>query len=144
MKQSPWEVGAHSTGKEIVRLLWKPNTHYRVYKSLWPTAVLTQFKSFNMGTPYSFSNILIVNSQRTSKSFKYLPSFLPSPSGWPLASWTICLHSSLFRGRLVSEQFSSYGVRLLASRPTPNLEDQDIPLRLAPTPWPARRGWSYQ
>jgi hypothetical protein len=35
---------------------------------------------------------------------------------------------------LVSEQFSFCGVRLLASRPTPNLEDQDIPLRLAPTP----------
>jgi hypothetical protein len=26
-----------------------------------------------------------------------------------------------------------YGVRLLASRPTPNLEDQSIPIRLAPT-----------
>jgi hypothetical protein len=35
---------------------------------------------------------------------------------------------------LVSTQFSFYGVRLLASRPTPNLEDQGIPLRLAPTP----------
>jgi hypothetical protein len=35
---------------------------------------------------------------------------------------------------LVAEQFSVYGVRLLVSRPTPNLEDQSIPLRLAPTP----------
>jgi hypothetical protein len=35
---------------------------------------------------------------------------------------------------LVPEQFSFYGVRLLVSRPTPNLKDQDIPLRLAPTP----------
>jgi hypothetical protein len=35
---------------------------------------------------------------------------------------------------LVSEQFSFYGVRLLASRPTPNLDAQCIPLRLAPTP----------
>jgi hypothetical protein len=35
---------------------------------------------------------------------------------------------------LVLEEFSFYGVRLLVSRPTPNLEDQDIPLRLAPTP----------
>jgi hypothetical protein len=35
---------------------------------------------------------------------------------------------------LVPEQFSFYGVRLLASRPTPNLEDQGIPLHLAPTP----------
>jgi hypothetical protein len=35
---------------------------------------------------------------------------------------------------LVPEQFSFYGVRLLVSRPTPNLEDQGIPLRVAPTP----------
>jgi hypothetical protein len=35
---------------------------------------------------------------------------------------------------VVSEQYSFYGVRLLASRPTPNLEYQGIPLRLAPTP----------
>jgi hypothetical protein len=35
---------------------------------------------------------------------------------------------------LVPEQFGFYGVRLLVSRPTPNLEDQGIPLRLAPTP----------
>jgi hypothetical protein len=35
---------------------------------------------------------------------------------------------------LVSEQFSFYGVRSLVSRPTLNLEDQGIPLRLAPTP----------
>jgi hypothetical protein len=35
---------------------------------------------------------------------------------------------------LVSEQFNFYGVRLMVSRPTPKLEDQGIPLRLAPTP----------
>jgi hypothetical protein len=35
---------------------------------------------------------------------------------------------------LVPEQFNFYGVRLLVSRPTPNLEDQGIPHRLAPTP----------
>jgi hypothetical protein len=35
---------------------------------------------------------------------------------------------------LVPEQFSFAGVRLLVSRLTPNLEDQIIPLRLAPTP----------
>jgi hypothetical protein len=34
---------------------------------------------------------------------------------------------------LVPQQFSFYGVRLLVSRPTPNLEDQGIPIRLAPT-----------
>jgi hypothetical protein len=45
---------------------------------------------------------------------------------------------------LISGQFSLYGVRILASRPTPNQEDQGIPLRLAPTPWPVRHGWVYQ
>jgi hypothetical protein len=35
---------------------------------------------------------------------------------------------------LVSEQFSFYGVRLLVSRLIPNMEDQGIPLCLAPTP----------
>jgi hypothetical protein len=35
---------------------------------------------------------------------------------------------------LVPEQFSFYGVRLLALRPTPNLEDQGIPVRPTPTP----------
>jgi hypothetical protein len=35
---------------------------------------------------------------------------------------------------LVPEQFSFYGVKLLVSRPTPNLENQAIHLRLAPTP----------
>jgi hypothetical protein len=35
-------------------------------------------------------------------------------------------------------------VRLLASHPTPNLEDHGIPLHLAPTPWPVQYGWSYQ
>jgi hypothetical protein len=42
---------------------------------------------------------------------------------------------------LVPEQFSFYGVRLLVSRPTHSLEDQVIPLRLAPTPWHVRDGW---
>jgi hypothetical protein len=44
----------------------------------------------------------------------------------------------------VSEQFSFYGVRLLVSRPTPDLEAQDIPLRLAPTPWRVQHGCPYQ
>jgi hypothetical protein len=35
---------------------------------------------------------------------------------------------------LVPEQISFYGVRLLVPPPTPNLDDQNISLRLAPTP----------
>jgi hypothetical protein len=45
---------------------------------------------------------------------------------------------------VVPEQFSFYGLMLLASRPTSNLEDQGILLRLGPTPWPVRHVWSYQ
>jgi hypothetical protein len=41
---------------------------------------------------------------------------------------------------LVLEQFRFYGVRWLVSRPTPKMEDQGIPLRLAPTPWPVYHG----
>jgi hypothetical protein len=68
---------------------------------------------------------------------------LPSPrrysGGWAMASWKICLHFSLFRGWLSGFwTINFYGVRLLASRPTPKLDDQDIPLRLDPTPWPVR------
>jgi hypothetical protein len=44
----------------------------------------------------------------------------------------------------ISEQFNFYGVRLSASRPTSNLEDQGITLRLVPPPRPVLPGWPYQ
>jgi hypothetical protein len=56
-------------------------------------------------------------------SLKYL-LFPPSPrrynSGWALAFWTICLHSPLFRGCLVSEQliFMVWGYFPHAQPPT--------------------------
>jgi hypothetical protein len=67
--------------------------------------------------------------------------------GWR-RSWStyfrwFCIHSSE-ANYLVPEQFNFYGVRLLVSSPTPNLEDQGIPLRLAPTPWTVRHGCPYQ
>jgi hypothetical protein len=45
---------------------------------------------------------------------------------------------------LVPEQFSFYDLRVLVSRPTPNLEHQAVPLRLAPTPRPVQHGCPYQ
>jgi hypothetical protein len=93
--------------------------------------------------------------------FKYLNTNFIYSSGWALAFWTICHHSSLFpftfilqsssctssnhlslglssflvhsseAHYLVSEQFNFNGVRLLAWRSNPNLEDQVVPLRLA-------------
>jgi hypothetical protein len=71
-------------------------------------------------------------------NYSFLPSFLPLGAAaqgelWPPEqSAFIPLYSEA--DCLVSEQFSFYGVRLLASRPTPNLKDLGIPLRLAPTP----------
>jgi hypothetical protein len=68
----------------------------------------------------------------------FLPSFLPfgaTAQGelWPPEqSASFLLYSEA--DCPVSEQFSFYGVRLLVSRPTLNLEDQNIPLRLALTP----------
>jgi hypothetical protein len=50
----------------------------------------------------------------------------------PQQSASILLYSEA--DSLVSELFNFYGVRLLASCPTTKLEDQGIPLRLAPTP----------
>jgi hypothetical protein len=78
------------------------------------------------------TNLCLLNSDLHS-----VISFLLSPrrysSGWALASWAICLHSSPSEADyLVSAQFSFYGVRLLASLPTPNLEDQGVPICLAP------------
>jgi hypothetical protein len=77
---------------------------------------------------------LILFTTKEQPSYQtFLPSFLPlgtTAQGelWPpeqSASKADCL---------VSKQFSFYGVMLLASRPIPNLEDQSIPLRLAPIP----------
>jgi hypothetical protein len=87
-----------------------------------------------------------------SNIYSYSNSFLPLGAAaqgelWPPEHSASILLYSLSTGSsylpwiyfilevdyLVSQQFNFYGVRL-ASRPTSNLEDQAIPLCLAPTP----------
>jgi hypothetical protein len=65
---------------------------------------------------------------------------------WPSSELFVILPYCRSVGLLlrISKQFNFYDVRLLASHPTSNLEDQCIPLRLAPTPRPVRPGWPYQ
>jgi hypothetical protein len=74
---------------------------------------------------------------------------LPSPRRYSslraLAFWTICLHSSL-HPRLIIWFLNNLVLwcEVLSLTPNPNLEDQGVPLRLAPTHWPVRHGCSYQ
>jgi hypothetical protein len=65
-------------------------------------------------------------------SVQFLPSFPPALQ--LRVSFGILNNRSPSKSDcLVSEQFNFYGVRLLASRPTPKLEDLGTPLRLALT-----------
>jgi hypothetical protein len=83
---------------------------------------------------------------RRSYSSTCLNVSLPSPLFYPNHAWRfrsrlkftrLFYYSFLSLGATAQgelwppEQFSFYGVRLLASRPTPNLEDQSVPLCLA-------------
>jgi hypothetical protein len=89
-------------------------------------------------------NTLIISNPKSLEQLDNMTSFLllgarAQDELWPPQQpASILLYSSSIHPSeadcLVSEQFSFYGVRMLASRPTPNLEDQGIPLRLAPTP----------
>jgi hypothetical protein len=88
-----------------------------------------------------FSKFIIINKNRIISiifsQYIFFPSFLPLGATAQVELWPPEQSASIFRyseaNCLVSEQFSFYGVRLLASRPTPNLEDQGIPLRMAST-----------
>jgi hypothetical protein len=90
---------------------------------------------------YSFwvvISLFILQNSNTNSSYAFLEdlSFFPSSLQLVLSFGLLNIASSLLYSEadcLVSEQFSFYGVRLLASRPTPKLEHQGIPLRLAST-----------
>jgi hypothetical protein len=77
----------------------------------------------------------------------------PWPPSRPSSSHLFCVHVSsarvapddqtVFCLYKVPEQCCFSGVRLLASRPTPNLEDQGVSLHLGSTLRPVRHGRPY-
>jgi hypothetical protein len=113
------------------------------------TPVFRGISRFLTSKTYAIGQNIIPHSNQQIPSFpsalqlrasfgllKYQPPFFSIPHlscpSFPLMPISV----QFIHPRLIvwfSEQFSFYGVRLLASRPTPNLEDQGIPLRLAPT-----------
>jgi hypothetical protein len=99
-------------------------------RSLWCLCVSTNFFVFYAVRVVSKERIL----PRTSYDIPSFPSALQLRVSFGLLKNQPPFFSTSEAHYLVSEQFSFYGVRLLASRPTPKLEDQGIPLRLAPTP----------
>jgi hypothetical protein len=84
----------------------------------FPLPIIHSTNCYNL--PSIIIIIIIITTTTTTTTTTTITGTTALCEPWP-SSW-------------ISEQFNFYGVRLSASRPTPNLEDQGIPLRLAPTP----------
>jgi len=53
MEQGPyWETNRHSASQEILRLLWNPVIHYRVYKDLPLAPIMSQMNPVHIFPPY--------------------------------------------------------------------------------------------
>jgi hypothetical protein len=75
-----WEANSFSASQEIPRILWNPEVHYRIHKSLPPVPTLSQLNPVH--TPY---NSLKVHFNIILRSSLGLPSGR-LPSGLPLVT----------------------------------------------------------
>jgi hypothetical protein len=75
MKHSrSWETNGHSANQEMPRLLWNPQVHYRVHKSLPKVPILSQMDSLHSFVTYFFKinfNIILPFTYRYPKLYEY-------------------------------------------------------------------------
>jgi len=76
IEQSPsWKAESHSASKEVLRLLWNPKVHYRIYNNVSLVPILSHMNPVHSFPPYFpkiHSNIIFLSTPRSCKWF--LPS----------------------------------------------------------------------
>jgi hypothetical protein len=110
-----------------------PHPRSTTYSVSFPSALQLRVSFGLLNNLPPFFSSLHLSSPSFHFHFTDMIMYILQPSQ-PRPSSLPCIYFILDADYLVSQQFNIYGVRLLASRPTPNLEDQGIPLHLAPTP----------
>ena len=118
MEKSPREANLFSASQEILRILWNPKFHYPIHKWPPPVPVLSQLDPVHIHTSHFLKinqacSVRVPNLPSTKSHVPFsLPSLYQSISrGLRCSVWT-------FRNKILF-----YSEELLASRPTPKLED---------------------